>query len=166
MNVFSYKQGERLAEAFNRCGVEYLFIGKSGAIFYGFPETTQDADIFPAKSPENGQKLISAFRELGFELTAEDESHLLVGKDFVQLRGGPFDLDLVFAPDGIEKFAEAKGRSLMIDGKFPVASLDDIIASKRAANRQKDRDSLPRLEAFRDYLHSRNLTALPANPSA
>ncbi len=165
MNVFSYKQGERLAGAFNRWGVEYLFIGKSGAIFYGFPETTQDADIFPAKSPENGQKLFSALRELGFELTSEDESHLFTGKDFVQLRSGPFDLDLVFAPDGIETFAEAKSRSLMIDGRFPVASLDDIIASKRAANRPKDRESLPRLEAFRDYLRSRNLTALPTNPS-
>src|SRR5574341_753604 len=98
MNVFSYKQGERLAEVFHRWGVEYLFIGKSGAIFYGFPETTQDADIFPAKSPDNGQKLISALRELGFELTPEEESHLLAGKDFVQLRSGPFDLDLVFAP--------------------------------------------------------------------
>jgi hypothetical protein len=28
---------------------------------------------------------------------------------------------------------------------------DDIIASKRAANRAKDRESLPRLVAFRDY---------------
>lgn len=165
MNKFSYEQGELLADAFNRWHVEYLFIGKSGAIFYGFPETTQDADIFPAKNSTNGQKLISALRELGYHLTAEIEQDLIVGKDFVQLRGGPFDLDLVFAPDGIETFAEAKNRSLMIDGKFPVASLDDIIASKRAANRQKDRESLPRLEAFRDYLRSRNLTSLPTHPS-
>src|SRR5574341_865940 len=112
MNVFSYKQGERLAEVFNRWGVEYLFIGKSGAIFYCFSETTQDADIFSAKSFENGQKLISALRELGFELTPEDENYLASGKDFVQLRSGPFDLDLVFAPDGIETFTEAKSRSL------------------------------------------------------
>jgi hypothetical protein len=165
MKKFSYEQGELLANAFNRWGVEYLFIGKSGAIFYGFPETTQDADIFPAKNPENGQKLISALRELGYNLAADTEHELIVRKDFVQLRDGPFDLDLVFAPDGIETFAEAKSRSLMIDGRFPVASLDDIIASKRAANRPKDRESLPRLEAFRDYLRSRNLTALPANPS-
>jgi len=165
MNVFSYKQGERLAEAFNRWEVEYLFIGKSGAIFYGFPETTQDADIFPAKNSANGQRLISALRELGYDLTPRLEHDLKVGKDFVQLRGGPFDLDLVFAPDGIETFVEAQSRSLMIDGKFPVASLDDIIASKRAANRAKDRESLPRLEAFRDYLRSRNLIALPTNPS-
>jgi len=28
---------------------------------------------------------------------------------------------------------------------------DDIIASKEAANRVKDRESLPRLRSFRDY---------------
>lgn len=165
MKVFSYQQGERLAEVFNRWGVEYLFIGKSGAIFYGFPETTQDADIFPAKSPENGRRLISALQEMGYELSPELEQQLTAGKDFVQIRSGPFDLDLVFAPDGIETFAEAQSRSLLIEGRFPVASLDDIIASKRAANRPKDREGLPRLEAFRDYLRSHNLAALPANPS-
>jgi len=165
MKKFSYEQGELLAEAFNRWNVEYLFIGKSGAIFYGFPDASQGVEVFPAKSPENGRKLVSALQELGYQLTPETERELIAGKDFVQLQSGPFDLDLIFAPDGIETFAEARSRSLLIDGKFPVASLDDIIASKRAANRQKDRESLPRLEAFRDYLRSRNLTALPTNPS-
>jgi hypothetical protein len=165
MRVFSYQQGERLAEVFNRWEVEYLFIDESGAIFYGFPATTQGVDIFPAKNPENGRKLISALRELGYDLTPDNERELIAGKDFVQLRTGPFDLDLVFAPDGIETFAEAQSRSIKIAGQFPVASLDDIIASKRAANRPKDRESLPRLEAFREYLRNRNLTELPMGPS-
>jgi len=165
MSVFSYKQGELISEVFNRWNVEYLFIGKSGAIFYGFPDVPQGVEIFSAQSPENGRKLISALLELGYELTAENERELIAGKDFVQLRGGPFDLDLVFAPDGIETFAEARSRSHVIDGKFPVANLDDIIMSKKLANRPKDRESLPRLEAFRDYLRSRNLTALPTTPS-
>jgi hypothetical protein len=34
---------------------------------------------------------------------------------------------------------------------FPVSHLDDIIASKVAANRAKDRESLGRLRSFRDY---------------
>jgi hypothetical protein len=34
---------------------------------------------------------------------------------------------------------------------FPVCHLDDIIASKMAANRARDRESLPRLRAFREY---------------
>ena len=63
---------------------------------------------------------------------------------------GPFDLDLVFAPAGIESFATAWERHVEIEG-FPVCHPDDIIASKAAANRARDRDVLPRLRAFRDY---------------
>jgi hypothetical protein len=89
-------------------------------------------------------------RELGFELTAEQSAEIERGKDFVQLREGPFDLDLVFAPDGIERFEDAWRRHVDVEG-FPVCHPDDIIASKVAANRQKDKESLPRLKAFRDY---------------
>jgi hypothetical protein len=35
---------------------------------------------------------------------------------------------------------------------FPVCHIDDIIASKEASGRQKDRETLPRLKAFRKYL--------------
>lgn len=66
------------------------------------------------------------------------------------LKNGPFDLDLVFAPDGIETFDEAWARHVDTDG-FPVCHPDDIIRRKRAANRAKDREGLPRLIAFRDW---------------
>ncbi len=155
--AFSYRQGEAIAEAFARLGVSYLFIGKSGAIFYGYPDTTQDADLFPEKTPENGRRIAAALRALSFPVDGNLERELVAGKDFVQIRSGPFDLDLVFAPDGIETFAEARSRACLIDGRFPVASLDDIIGSKRAANRRKDRESLPRLEAFAAYLRERNV---------
>jgi hypothetical protein len=52
--------------------------------------------------------------------------------------------------DARRSFTEAWGRRVEVEG-FPVCSLDDIIASKVAANRVKDRESLPRLVAFRDY---------------
>ena len=148
--AFDYRQAEEIRDALARHRVRYLFIGKSGAILLGFPDTTQDADLFVEKSPDNGRALVAALRELGFELTAAQAAEIERGKDFVQLKNGPFDLDLVFAPDGIETFAEAWRRRLEIEG-FPVCHLDDIIASKVASNRVKDRESLPRLEAFRDY---------------
>jgi hypothetical protein len=66
------------------------------------------------------------------------------------LKNGPFDLDLVFAPDGIERFEDAWQRRVVVNG-FPVCHPDDIIASKVAANRVKDRESLGRLRSFRDY---------------
>jgi len=153
--VFSFRLGEELAAAFAHHQVDYLFIGKAGAIFYGFPDTTQDADVFPLKSADNGRRITAALRELGFLVGEEQEAELVRGKDFVQVRNGPFDVDLIFAPDGIETFAEAKRRSKLVDGRFPVASLEDIIKSKKAANRAKDRESLPRLEAFLQYLQEK-----------
>jgi hypothetical protein len=156
MAAFEYRQAQEIRDAFNRRQVHYLFIGKSGAIILGFPDVTQDADLFIERDPQNSQRLISALREIGFRLTDTDVADITRGKDFVQLKDGPFDLDLVFAPDGIERFGDAWKRHVEVDG-FPVCHPDDIIASKSAANRQKDRETLPRLIAFRDYwLSKRN----------
>jgi hypothetical protein len=150
MAAFEYRQAEELHAAFGRCGVRYLFLGKSGAILLGFPDTTQDVDILPERSEENGRALVEALRNLGFGLSEAQASEIVRGKDFVQLKNGPFDVDLVFAPDGIDSFAAAWSRHVEVEG-FPVCHPDDIIASKQAANRVKDRESLPRLLAFRDY---------------
>ena len=140
---FEYRQAQEIAAAFKRHGVRYLFLGKSGAIILGFPDTTQDAVLFLEKTAENGRAAVTALLGLGFELTEGERAEIERGKDFVQLRQGPFDLDLVFAPDGIETFAEAERRSLLVEG-IAVCHIDDIIRSKEA-------ESLPRLRAFRDW---------------
>lgn len=150
MAAFEYRQAEEIRDVFSGHGVRYLFIGQSAAILLGFPDTTQDADIFAERSPENCRAIAGALQELGFSLTHEQTAEIERGKDFVQLKNGPFDLDLVFAPDGIERFDDAWRRHIDVEG-FPVCHLDDIIASKVAANRRKDRETLPRLESFRQY---------------
>lgn len=149
MAAFEYRQAEEIRDAFARHGIRYLFIGKSGAILLGYPDTTQDADLFVEKLPGN-DALVQALRELGFQLSDTQANEVARGKDFVQLKNGPFDLDLVFAPDGIDSFQKAWSRRVEVEG-FSVCHPDDIIASKRSANRAKDRESLPRLEAFRDF---------------
>jgi predicted nucleotidyltransferase len=150
MAAFEYRQAEEIRDAFARHGVRYLFIGKSGAILLGYPDTTQDADLFIEKTPENAARVVAALRELGFALTDDQAGEIRRGKDFVQLKNGPFDLDLVFAPDGIEHFEDAWRRRVDVAG-FPVCHIDDIIASKAAAHRRKDREVLDRLRAFREY---------------
>jgi len=150
MGAFEYRQAEEIRDAFARHGVRYLFIGKSGAILLGFPDTTQDADLFVEKSPGNGRAIVAALRELGFDVDSVQAAEIERGKDFVQLKNGPFDLDLVFAPDGIERFADAWKRRVEIEG-FSVCHPDDIIASKEASGRAKDLESLPRLRSFREY---------------
>lgn len=143
---------KKLAETFKKYNVEYMFIGKFGAILYGYPGTTQDIDIFPLKEKSNSEKLVIALIELGFYLDENLKEAILTGKDFIQIRGGPFPLDIVFAPDGIKSFVDAKKHSQFIDEIFFCASIDDIIESKKAAGRQRDKEELTRLQLFREAL--------------
>jgi len=151
MAAFEYRQAQEIRDAFKRHQVRYLFIGKSGAILLGFPDTTQDADLFVEKNTANCEGLVKSLHDLGFQLTDQQAQEVRRGKDFVQLKNGPFDLDVIFAPDGIETFEDAWKQRIDVEG-FPVCDIDDIIRSKQATNRQKDKESLPRLLSFRDWL--------------
>ena len=146
---FQPEQARAIAAAFEETGVDYLFIGKSGAVLLGFPSVTQDVDVFAARTPENGRRIVTALGTVGFQLSPELEDAIVAGKDFVQIKTGPFDVDLIFAPDGIPDFAAAKTRALKVEG-FWIANLRDIIASKRASGRQKDLLDLEYLERFRE----------------
>lgn len=146
--TFHPAQAQEVAAAFAEHDVDYLFIGKSGAILLGYPGTTQDVHVFPRESEENGLRIVDALRQIGFEVNEVLRREIISGKVFVQIKSGPFDIDLVFAPDGIENYEEAKQRADTSSG-FPVASINDIIASKRAANRARDAVELPLLEEFR-----------------
>ena len=48
----------------------YLFASR-GQFCSVSPHTTQDADLFVERSPENGRALVEALGELGFALHAE-----------------------------------------------------------------------------------------------
>jgi hypothetical protein len=146
---FELAQARELAEAFAAEGVDYLFIGKAGAILLGYPGTTLDLDLFAPKDRGNAERCIRALLKLGFTLDEATRVALLEGKDFVQIKDGPYDVDIVHAPDGIESFEAAKSRRIVEEG-YPVASLRDIINSKRAANRRKDLVELELLEEFAD----------------
>jgi hypothetical protein len=153
--TFSPLQAQEVAAAFAKHDVDYMFIGKSGAILLGYPGTTQDVDVFPRKDVENGRRIVAALIELGFTIDDELEADIVRGKDFVQIKFGPFDIDLVFAPDGIENYDEAKSRVDLSSG-FPVANIADIIESKRAAGRPRDAIELPQLRAFQKDYEQRN----------
>ena len=154
MAAFEYRQAQEIRDTFKRHGVKYLFIGKSGAILLGYPDTTQDADLFIEKNASNCEMLVQSLLDIGFQLTDQQAQEVRREKGIVQLKNGPFDLDLIFAPDGIENFDDAWKRRVDIEG-FPVCDIDDIVLSKQATNRQKDKESLPRLLSFRNWLKSR-----------
>jgi hypothetical protein len=145
---FTPTQAEELAAAFARHEVEYLFIGKSGAILLGYPDTTQDVDIFLPRSRQNAERVLRALADLKFELDPATTVSILTGSEIVLMKSGPFALDLIHAPDGIESFAAAKERSVLEAGRFPVASLDDIIRANAPPAGREDLQDLKRFGAI------------------
>jgi hypothetical protein len=61
--AFNPLQAREVAQAFAAAGVDYLFIGKGAAILLGFPGTTQDVDVFPAKDASSGNRPKPSRRE-------------------------------------------------------------------------------------------------------
>ena len=154
MAAFEYRQAQEIRDAFKRHGVKYLFIGNSGSILLGYPDAAQNAEVFIEKNASNCEMLAQSLLDISFQLTDQQAQEVRREKGIVQLKNGPFDLDLIFAPDGIENFDDAWKRRVDVEG-FPVCDIDDIVLSKQATNRQKDKESLPRLLSFRNWLKSR-----------
>lgn len=149
--------------------VEYLLVGGLGAQAHGALRATFDIDVVPATKDENWDLLAVALRELNARLrvggmTDEEARQLPVSIDAVTLRSfgsstwmtdaGPIDIlhDLP-VPNGRRSYEELATRHVIaeIGGiAVHVAALDDIVASKEHANRDKDRDALPELRSLQD----------------
>jgi hypothetical protein len=147
--------------------VDYVVVGGFASVILGSPLPTEDIDVLPDRSDENLIRLASALKRLNARIRTESEAvPALIDAQF--LANMPFMLnlvtdfgivDLTFEPSGPTRgFADwnADASSEVIaDGLvIRVASLDDIIESKRAADREKDRRALPYLESLRDILQA------------
>jgi hypothetical protein len=147
----------RLGAALNEAGVLYVTIGVAGANLWARSGhtifTTQDYDLFLPADPENTLRAWLAADSVGLALFSGDEPldrprDRVLAEKVVQNRalvratdGAGFDVDFTLAMAGFE-FAEvfARRRTFELDGvSIGVALLRDIVASKAAAGREKDR---------------------------
>jgi hypothetical protein len=144
-------------ETLNRHGVKYVLVGGLGATLHGSPLRTGDTDICPSREPQNLERLAAALKVLGARIRTEGvdgglafscDAKFLAGVLLLNLETSAGDLDLTFSPAGTGGYDDLVSREERFDlgGVIaPTASLDDIIRSKEAANRPKDREALPLL---------------------
>ncbi|MEZ5175503.1 MAG: hypothetical protein R2823_04780 [Acidimicrobiia bacterium] len=140
--------------------VQFIVIGGIAARLRGAPLLTQDIDITPANDAQNLTQLADALTALEAKLrTAEApeglafpiEPGFLQSVDSWTLTTIHGDLDLVFMPDGTTGYKDlvrsADSTQIRTSPALfvMVASLADVIRSKQAAGRDKDRASLPLL---------------------
>jgi hypothetical protein len=145
-------------------GVDFVLVGGLAGALHGSPAATNDADICPARTSDNLDRLAAALTELDARIRTETEPEglgfdrspeFLENVELLNTTTVHGDLDIAFVPTGTDGFDDLMRGAVEfdIDGAIVrVASLDDVIHSKRTAARPKDLATLPVLEALRDEL--------------
>src|SRR5262245_60589139 len=136
-------QPEQMLRVLERHGVEYVLIGGLAATLHGSPLRTGDADICPRKGPGNYERLAKALRELEARVRSPDgplpfdfDAKSLAAVDVLNLSTAFGDLDICAKPAGFEGADDLTVVHYDLDGLIvPVASLEDVVRSKAAANR-------------------------------
>jgi hypothetical protein len=144
--------------------VDYVLIGGLAAVLHGSSAMTNDADIVPSPDGANLVRLSKALADLGARLrTAADPDgipfdphpELLASMAILNMTTRCGDLDLTFAPSATEGYDDLIQRAVPFKvGRrtIQVAALADIIRSKEAADRPKDRSVLPILYALEEEI--------------
>jgi len=145
--------------------VRFVVIGGVAARLRGAPLLTDDVDVTPARDGGNLEAIARALDALDAGLRTANEPDgvtfphdpvLLAANDSWTLVTRSGDLDLVFRPAGTDGYADliraADLLTIAPDVQVPVASLPDVIRSKEASGRAKDRAVLPLLRQTLDEL--------------
>jgi hypothetical protein len=149
-------QLERIAHALARARLECILIGNAAAALQGAPVTTLDFDFFFRDTPANRRKLVRVAKELGVTVLRP----YYPASSFFRLTDDDLTLqaDFLGVIHGIRSFEGARRRATTVpigDSGLRVLSLEDIVKSKRAADRPKDRAVLPILEATLHAIEAR-----------
>lgn len=140
--------------------VDFVIVGGVAARLRGAPLVTQDVDVTPSRRADNLSRLAGALEDLEARLRTATEPdgvampfdpRLLASAAVWTLVTKFGDLDLVMDPAGTGGYADlirdadgltvARSPDLVVE----VASLADVIRSKEATGREKDRAALPLL---------------------
>jgi hypothetical protein len=147
-----------------RHDVRFVLIGGIAAITRGAHVVTEDLDVTPASDDDNLDRLAVALQELDARIRIDQppsspvslpfDGKLLGSSEIWNLATRFGKLDLVLKPGGFEHgfddlSGEATRERLGERLEVLVATVDQLIASKEAAGRAKDRDAVLELRRLR-----------------
>jgi predicted nucleotidyltransferase len=139
----------KLLAALVRHGVDFVVVGGQAGIALGSSYPSYDLDVMYARGHANAVRLVAALEEIGVTLrgTPADLPFQLDARTIENGANFTFttpygDLDVLADVGGVRSYEELRSQSeeREIAGlEVRIASLDHLIAMKRAANRTKDK---------------------------
>lgn len=149
-----------ILRALSEADVRFVLIGGLASQVHGSPSLTLDVDICFDLESDNLRRLAAVLsglaavrRDLPAGVVAPLDDRALRAGDVFTLRTRFGDLDLLAHPDpGLDHrtLVEHSIEAEILGVRVRVASLDDLMAMKRAAGRPKDRIELEILGALRE----------------
>lgn len=130
-------------------GVDFILIGGQAGISHGSSYPSYDVDVLYARDHDNVVRLVAALEEIGVRLRGAPKDLPFVldartienGANFTFIT--PYgDFDVLADAAGMPSYAELKSAAVeqeVFGHLVKVASIDHLIAMKRAAGRTKDK---------------------------
>jgi predicted nucleotidyltransferase len=157
---------EHLIATLSSANVRYVLIGGAAMRAHGSAHVTDDVDVAYARDADNLTALVTALSPLHPRLRGVpeelrflwDERTLKMGQNFTLVTDAG-SLDLLGEPAGVGPFEELWGRAVVMElfgESVRVASIEDLIAMKKAAGRTKDKNHILELEQIRAVLAEEN----------
>jgi hypothetical protein len=140
--------------------VRYVLIGGMAAILHGASHVTTDVDVVPQDARENLERLSKVLKEIHAKVRVSSEpagvpfdpsADSLARVRVWNLQTDLGDVDLTFEPAGTRGFEDLRHDAVVMhlrSGDVTVASLADVVRSKEAADRPRDRAALPALRSL------------------
>lgn len=130
-------------------GVDFVLIGGQAGISHGSAYPSYDLDVLYSRSRDNVVRLLAALEEIGVRLRGapRDVPFVLDAKTIENGANFTFvtpygDLDVLADAAGMPSYDELKAEAVdreIFGHLVKVASIDHLIAMKRAAGRTKDK---------------------------
>jgi len=143
-------------------GVRFVVIGGVAMRLQGSSHITDDIDFSYSRDPEGLPGLVSTLnhyhvrlRDFPADLPFFFDLRTLKNSQNLTLVTDVGDIDLLAEPPGVDSFEGLWQRASKMDVSgitVRVASLDDLIAMKRAAGRPKDKQHLLELQDLQQFL--------------
>ena len=138
--------------------MDFVVIGGVAVIAHGYERNTKDLDICYSPEASNLEALGGVLLDLGARLRGIEEdipfvpdARTLRSMQILTLDTNEGGLDLLVNPDGSPGFAALKGNAERIDFdgfEILIASIEDLLAMKRAAGRSQDQADIEALTAI------------------
>lgn len=128
----------KILKGLKEVNLETILVGNVACVLQGVPVMTQDIDFFIRDTELNKKKILQFAKNLNLRLYIPDK----VTTEVIRAEGEECIVDFVFRLGEKQEFESIRSRAKKIkirDIFCKVASMEDILTAKIAANREKDR---------------------------